>query len=178
MEYTETTMAITLEALHTHLDYTAWASNRLVNAASSLSAEELTRDFNTADHNVLGTLVHVYAADRIWLGRILGNPPAQFMNPRQDMHLVVLQNEWPLLYKRWKEWGSGLNEDSMHAKCSYKDLKGNPYETPTWQIVLHVVNHGTHHRGQVSGFIRAMGHTPPQLDLIAYYRQLSAQKSL
>jgi uncharacterized damage-inducible protein DinB len=35
-----------------------------------------------------------------------------------------------------------------------------------------VVNHGTHHRGQVSGFLRSMGHTPPALDLIAYYRQL------
>jgi uncharacterized damage-inducible protein DinB len=41
-----------------------------------------------------------------------------------------------------------------------------------WKIVLHVVNHGTHHRGQASGFLRAMGHVPPPLDLIAYYRTL------
>ena len=40
---------------------------------------------------------------------------------------------------------------------------------PAWQIVMHVVNHGTHHRGAVSGFLRAMGKTPPKLDLIAYY---------
>jgi len=44
--------------------------------------------------------------------------------------------------------------------------------TPLWQILLHVVNHATHHRGQVSGFLRAMGHTPPPLDLIAFYRTL------
>jgi uncharacterized damage-inducible protein DinB len=37
---------------------------------------------------------------------------------------------------------------------------------------LHLVNHGTHHRGQISGFLRAMDHTPPPLDLIAYYRSL------
>jgi uncharacterized damage-inducible protein DinB len=167
-------MAITLEALHSHLDYTAWASSRLVNAASSLTPEELTRDFHTADHTVLGTLVHIYAADRIWLGRIQGNPPAQFINPEQDVHLHVLQNDWPALYQRWKQWASGQTEDSLRAKFAYKDMKGNPHETPLWQIVLHVVNHGTHHRGQVSGFLRVMGHTPPQLDLIAYYRHLSS----
>jgi len=166
-------MAVTPEALRTHLDYTVWASRRLVNAASSLPAEELTRDFRSADHSILGTLVHVYAADRVWFGRIHGNPPARFIDPENDMRLEVLQNDWPALYKRWQEWASGLSEDSIGSKISYKDLKGNPYETPLWQIVLHVVNHGTHHRGQVSGFLRALGHTPPPVDLIAYYREIS-----
>jgi uncharacterized damage-inducible protein DinB len=40
--------------------------------------------------------------------------------------------------------------------------------------LLHVVNHGTHHRGQVAGFLRSMGRKPPVLDLIAYYRQTGA----
>ena len=164
-------MAITLEALQTHLDYTAWASDRIVRAASLLTPEELTRDFHTADRNVLGTLVHVYAADRVWLGLLEGNPPARFIDPEKDMHLAVLQNDWPELYQRWKKWASGLTEDSLRSNFSYKDLKGNPHQTPLWQITLHVVNHGTHHRGQVSGFLRAMGHTPPPLDLIAYYRE-------
>ena len=169
-------MAITVEALRTHLDYTAWATARLVNAACQLTSEELSRDFQTADHSVLGTLVHVYAADRIWLGRIQGKPPAKFIDPERDMQLSVLKNDWPALLERWKEWAAGLTDDGMRSTISYKDLKGNPYQTPLWQITLHVVNHGTHHRGQVSGFLRAMGHTPPPLDLIFYYREL-AQKA-
>jgi uncharacterized damage-inducible protein DinB len=55
---------------------------------------------------------------------------------------------------------------------SYQDTKGRSYSQPVWQILLHLVNHGTHHRGQVSGFLRAMGGTPPPLDMIAYYRTL------
>jgi len=163
-------MPITLDTLRDHLEYTAWASARLVGAAGALSAEELTRDFRTADHSVLGTLVHVYAADRVWLGRIQGNPPARFIDPEKDMHLAVLQNDWPALHQRWKAWAAGQTDDSIRAKAAYKDLKGNAYETPLWQIVLHLVNHGSHHRGQVSGFLRAMGHAPPPLDLIAFYR--------
>jgi len=55
----------------------------------------------------------------------------------------------------------------------YKDMKGRPYSQPVWQILLHLVNHGTHHRGQVSGFLRAMDKTPAPLDLIAYYRAIA-----
>ncbi len=163
---------ISKDTLLTHIDYTRWASFRLVEAAAQLTPEQLNRDFGTADKSVLGSLVHVFAADRVWIGRIHGNPPAKFIDPEKDMHLDVLLSEWPALLDQWKEWLTGLAD--VNAKISYKDLKGNPYETPAWQIVLHVVNHGTHHRGQVQGFLRAMGITPKPLDLIAYYREQTA----
>jgi uncharacterized damage-inducible protein DinB len=76
------------------------------------------------------------------------------------------------LLERWKQWGALLTEESIHNEISYKDSKGNAFVSPIWQIVLQVVNHGTHHRGQVSGFLRAMGHVPPPVDLIAYYREV------
>jgi len=44
-------------------------------------------------------------------------------------------------------------------------------QQPLWQVVLHAVNHGTHHRGQVSGFLRTLGHTPPVTDLSHFYRR-------
>jgi len=158
--------------LRTHLAYTNWASNRLVDAAGALPPEELTRDFGTADHSVLGTLAHIYAADRVWLGRIRGNPPARFIDPAKDVRLDALRDDWPRLLEEWRSWAGGMTDESFGARVQYKDLKGNANETPLWQIVMHVVNHATHHRGQVSGFLRAMGHTPPPLDLMAYYRSL------
>jgi uncharacterized damage-inducible protein DinB len=164
-------------AIRHHFDYTTWASARLVKAAGALTPEELTKDFGTADHSVLGTLVHVYAADRVWYGRIHGTPPARFIDPERDMHLHVLQNDWPPLLRQWQEWAAAQTEESVREKAAYKDLKGNAYETPLWQIALHLVNHATHHRGQVSGFLRAMGHVPPPLDLMAYYRELAAAQT-
>lgn len=165
-------MLISRDILQHHITYTRWASSRLVEAASALTPEELTRDFGTADKSVLGTLVHVFAADRIWMGRIQNNVPARFIDIEKDMHLSVLQNDWPPLLDQWHAWVSGLDAEALAGKIAYKDMKGNPYENPAWQVILHVVNHGTHHRGQVSGFLRAMGHKPPVLDLIAYYRSL------
>lgn len=162
-------MTISAEVLRGHLDYTAWASGLLLDAVGRLSAEELTRDFKTSDRSVLDTLVHVFAADRIWLSRIHENPRTSFVDDT-DRDLRVLQGEWPALHEQWKAWAAGLTDNSVNEVLSYKDIKGNPYKRPLWQIVLHVVNHATHHRGQVSGFVRALGHTPPALDLIYYYR--------
>jgi len=167
------TILISPEVLRTHIDYTGWASARLVDAAGQLTPEELTRDFATADKSVLGTLVHCFAADRIWMRRVSGEPPAPFIDPEKDMHLSVLQNVWPPLIQKWQAWASAQTGDSLAAKVSWKDLKGNSFEMPAWQIALHLVNHGTHHRGQVSGFLRAMGKVPPPLDLARYYRELN-----
>ncbi|MEZ5352209.1 MAG: DinB family protein [Bryobacteraceae bacterium] len=162
-----------LEQIRHHIGYTAWASTRLVEAASALSPEQLTRDFGTADKSVLGTLVHVFAADRIWIARVRGHVPGRFMDVEQDMYLSVLQNDWPPLHQSWKALVAGLDAAGLDRVTEYSDLKGNAHRTPLWQILLHVVNHATHHRGQVAGFLRTMGKTPPPLDLIAYYRQLT-----
>ena len=163
-------MPVSADTLRLHLDYTAWASRRMLDCAAKLTPEELTRDFKTSDKTVLDTLVHVFAADRIWFARVHGNSPAIFVSP-EDRQLSTIQQEWPLLQQRWQEWVAPLTDQDVQAKIPYRDIKGNAWEQPLWQILLHVVNHGTHHRGQVSGFLRAMGHNPPPLDLIAFYRE-------
>ena len=163
-------MLVSAELVRIHFDYTAWATARLLNAAAQLTPEELNRDFGTADKSVLGTLVHTFAADRIWLARVQGTTLEAFVSPA-DHDLAALQREWPALYDRWKRWAASLTDVSLNEPHTYKDMKGNLHRTPLWQICLHVVNHASHHRGQVSGFLRALGKTPPPLDLIYYYRE-------
>ncbi len=165
-------MVVPADLVRSHIDYTAWASAQLVEAAAALSEEELTRDFGTADKSVLGTLVHIFGADLVWLRRLKGEPAAVFLT-EADYQLTVIQNDWPALYRQWKEWGAALTDQGVAADLSYADLRGNPFRQPIGQLVLHVVNHATHHRGQAAGFIRAMGRTPPKLDLIHFYRTVA-----
>jgi uncharacterized damage-inducible protein DinB len=162
-------MLVSAEVLRSHIAYTAWASRMLVEAAGGLSREELTRDFGTADKSVLGTLVHIFAADRVWLARFKGPSPNVFITDA-DYDLAVIQNDWAALHQRWKAWAGELTDEAARADVSYTDMSGNLWRQPLGQLVLHVVNHGTHHRGQVSGFLRVMGHVPPKLDLVNYYR--------
>jgi uncharacterized damage-inducible protein DinB len=161
-------MKVSAEVLRSHVGYTAWASGLLVEAAAKLTHDELTRDFGTADKSVLGTLVHIFGADRLWLARLKREPADRFLTDA-DYQLAVLQNDWPALYERWQDWAAGLTDEAAAAAVAYSDMRGNPWRQPLGQLVLHVVNHGTHHRGQVSGFLRTMGYTPPKLDLVFYY---------
>jgi uncharacterized damage-inducible protein DinB len=168
-------MSVSAGVLRTHIDYSAWASRSLIEAAGRLSPEELSRDFGTGDKSVLGTLVHIFAADRTWLARMKKDPLPAFVTDA-DRHLSVLQTEWPRLLERWRDWAAGLSEGDAAEELDYPDLRGNRWRQPVWQIVFHVVNHATHHRGQVAGFLRSMTHEPPRLDLIAYYRSLGSSE--
>jgi uncharacterized damage-inducible protein DinB len=155
--------------LQQHLAYTAWATNRLMRAIEQIPPEHLTHDFQTSDRSILGTMVHVFGGDRIWLRRVKGEPVAPFLTD-DDRSLATLQRDWPAIHAGWLECVADPSR-VVH----YHDLKGNPYSSTLSEIVMHVVNHATHHRGQVSGFLRTLGHTPPPLDLIFYYRELQAR---
>ena len=162
-------MPVSADTLRLQLDYSAWATRRLLDAASELTAADRSRDFGTADRSVAGTLLHIFGADRIWLARVLG--AGQPNHPGPDFaEIATLRGAWFSLAAEWNAWAETLSDESALAVLSYRDLKGSPWQTPLWQIVLHVVNHATHHRGQVVGFLRALGRQPPALDLIAYYR--------
>jgi uncharacterized damage-inducible protein DinB len=168
-------MMVSAELLRSHIGYTAWASALTVEAAGRLTPEELTRDFGTADKSVLGTLVHLFAADRLWLARLKGEPANASLTDA-DYRPTALQTDWTALYRQWSGWAAGLTDEAAQAEVSYADMRGNPWRQQLGLLVLHVVNHGTHHRGQVAGFLRAMGHVPPKLDLVLYYREMEAAR--
>jgi uncharacterized damage-inducible protein DinB len=164
---------LSVDALKDLLAYSAWASRRLVDAAAQLPPEQLTRDLGTADKSVLGTLVHTFAADRIWFSRVEGKVPEKFISD-EDYHLSVLQNDWPQLHDKWRHWAAGLSDEAAATDLFYRDIRGNQWNQPIWQVVMHVVNHGTHHRGQAAGFLRSMGVAPPALDMTVFYRTRAA----
>ena len=158
------------EVIVNHIEYTIWATNRLLHAAAELSEEERRRDFGTADKSIEGTLTHLLRSERTWFLRIRdGTPRVPWALPN-DEEWDHLMREWPHVHRQWRDWASGLSEQDAEEALTYKDLKGNDWTQPIWQIVLHVVNHSTHHRGQVTGFLRAVGKTPPPLDFIAFVR--------
>jgi uncharacterized damage-inducible protein DinB len=161
---------ISADLIRNHLAYSAWATRRLLDAVGTLSSEQLSRDFGTADKSILGTLVHIFRSERSWLLRIKdGTPPTPYKLP-EDEQWTMLLKEWPVVHEHWRELAASLSDVDSARVIDYTDLKGNPWSQPLWHIVLHVVNHSTHHRGQVSGFLRVLGLTPPPLDFIAYMR--------
>lgn len=164
-------MTVSLEALQQHINYNIWASRRLLNTVSSLSLEELTQDFKTADKSILGTLAHLYAAEKNWLARMKEGRAAIQHRTTADHQLESLRQKWTETQDEWKAWIHQLPPEAPNQIMEYLDMQGRQWAQPLWEIVLHVVNHATHHRGQVSGFLRALGKIPPPLDYIAFVRE-------
>jgi uncharacterized damage-inducible protein DinB len=164
-------MTVSLEVLQHHVDYNNWATRRLLNAASGMSQDELSHDFGTADKTILGTLAHLYAAEGNWLARMREGTAAIQHRTTEDNQLESLLPKWTEVQNGWKTWVGQLPPEAPNQVMEYYDLQGRKWAQPLWQILLHVVNHSTHHRGQVSGFIRALGKTPPPLDFILFVRE-------
>jgi uncharacterized damage-inducible protein DinB len=165
---------MTPEEIRLHIFYSGWASRKLLDAALALSEEEQHREFGVSHKSLIGTLEHIFFADRIWFSRtvdprVIKGAFGEF-SPGE-----TLATEWPRIQKRWESWATALTHQDIVKTIEYKDLKGNEYRTPVWQIALHLVNHATLHRGQAMSLLRQLGVAPPPTDLIFYYREIKVK---
>ncbi|MGA3201400.1 MAG: DinB family protein [Bryobacteraceae bacterium] len=151
---------MTAAEIRHHIFYSSWASRKLLNAARALSEEEQNREFGVSHKSLKGTLDHIFLADRVWFARAV------------DPGVLERDAQWPEIQKEWEDWATALSDDEILRVVDYKDLKGNVHQTPVWQIVLHVVNHATLHRGQAMSLLRQLGVAAPSTDLIFYYREI------
>jgi uncharacterized damage-inducible protein DinB len=148
------------------LAYHRWATLRILEAAQSLSQADYGRDLGSSHGGVHGTLLHLYGADAIWLARLRGEVPPAFPSAGQFPDLVTLEQQWPAL---WDSLDKQAQDEARHV--TYARLDGTPQQSRACEILRHVVNHGTHHRGQLVTLLRQLGQAAPNTDLIAFYRQ-------
>ena len=152
------------------LRYHRWATAQVLQETTPLPSEQLVKDLKGSFHCVYDTLVHLFQADSIWLDRLQGRPtgvPADYAAPGCTFEL---RDAWIGILDKMVDFAESLSEADWSHEMSYKTLSGVPYSTPLWQMVLHIVNHGSHHRGQITGMLRQLGIKPVSLDLIGFYR--------
>lgn len=123
-----------------------------------------------ANARVFLLLSHVLTAEEIWLCRIKGEPAP---NERlwQEYELSQLKEKTRENAEAWNNWIQGLPEQDFTHMVSYLNTKGEAFSTAVADVLNHVVNHGTYHRGQVAGLLRLESVDPPVSDYIQYARQ-------
>ena len=151
--------------------YQRWANRRLLTAASALSAEQLTRDLGSSFPSVLATLAHMLSAEWIWLERWNGRSPGGAPESWDLSTFEGLMRQWEEVEGRQEEFLQALGEEDLQRVLDYRTLKGDPFSTPMWQLLRHVVNHGTYHRGQLVTMLRQLGSSAPGTDLVIFYRE-------
>jgi len=157
--------------------YNRWANHRTLDAAAPLAPEEFARELGGSFPSVQATLLHMVGADWIWLQRWRGTSPQAPPPLPRDISLPKLRDEWDRIERERTEFLDQLSEDDLHARLTYRTLAGDPYESILWQVLRHVVNHSTYHRGQVATLLRQLGHRAAPTDLVLFYRELSPDRS-
>ena len=153
------------------LDYTVWANRRVVRAAATLALDDFRRDLGSSHGGVRGTLTHMLWAEWLWLERFKGVAPTTRMDESEFKDVVALRERWRALERHRESWLGALAPAAAGATVRYRTTEGKAYEAPLWQLVQHVANHASYHRGQVVTLLRLLGARPVATDLVAWDRE-------
>jgi uncharacterized damage-inducible protein DinB len=154
--------------------YNRWANRRVLDVAARLSPEQLSRDLGSSFPSVRETLAHVLAGEWIWLTRWRGSSPPGLPESWDLSSLEVVRAQWAEVEADQRAFVEGLDEAALDRVVAYRDTRGDPYENPLGQLLRHVVNHSTYHRGQVVTMLRQLGAEAVATDLVLFCRERGA----
>jgi len=163
---------VTQDELRALFDYHYWARDRILAAAERITPEQYARDMGNSFRSVRATLCHIYLADLVWYRRWQGLPPPATVSAEPYETVADLRQAWLELEGQYRAYLDSLGDEGVQRILSYTLLSGAAGTSIIWQMMQHVVNHATYHRGQVTTMLRQLGADPPKsLDLIAFYRE-------
>ena len=163
---------MTLHQLQELLDYHYWARDRLLDAAERPSHDDFTRDLGSSFKSIRDTLVHIYSAEWIWCSRWQGESPTAMLDSNTFGDISALRKAWDEYEIKMRSVLDAFAPDRLDQVIEYHDTKGNVWRQAFRELLLHVVNHASYHRGQVTTMLRQLHTTPPEsMDLITFYRE-------
>ncbi len=156
----------------TLFNYNYWANQRILKAAAPLSQEQLETAIGPGYGSMRATLAHVLGAEMVWRLRCqegISPPalPAESEFPTCD----VLWARWAEEEQKMRAFLAGLDGRSLKRTVHFRTTRGVPGAYPLWELLCHVVNHGTQHRSEVALALTRYGCSPGDMDLIVFYRE-------
>ncbi len=160
--------------LETLTSYKAWADERLYQSLDGISNADLAADRKTRLGSILATLNHLYAMDLVWQAH-LENRSHGFSTRRP-----ILFNELPDLRSaqttidRWYiGYATELEPEQEETVIDFEFIDGGQGSISRGEVLLHVVNHATYHRGHVTDAMLQIPIRPPVTDFPVFLRDKS-----
>lgn len=154
-----------LELIRELYEYNDWANNHMLEAAKALTDEEFSRKQGASFESVEGNLAHIVGAQTVWLQRWTGGAnPKPVLEFQKMRGLPSIREAFEKSHAELRSFLALLTEERLEKVLAYRDSAGNPYERPMWQLMSHVVNHGTHHRAETAMAMGLLGKPMRELD--------------
>jgi uncharacterized damage-inducible protein DinB len=150
----------------------AWVNENLLAAAATLNDDQLQQSFAIGQCSVWKSLLHMYAAEYVWLEALLGDDdpccpgdirgklPGNQLGVGALQSLVELRDAWAVLQGRWQDYVAVLAEVSLHdpiSKTSIVVPAGARLVVPRAEVILHVCLHAHYTTAQVINMLRQLG---------------------
>ena len=163
-----------MEYLDMLMRYKAWANELVFAAAAKLPDAELTAPRKIIFGNMLRTLNHVYAMDDVWRAHLEGRSHGYATrNPEACPPFFELREAQRAMDAWWVDYANSLPEAKQDEIVSFQFIGGGPGAMTRRDILLHVANHGTYHRGNVASMMYQAGAPPPTTDLPVFLNRPS-----
>lgn len=163
-----------LDEIRTLIEYNHWANHRSLDACAPLTPEQFTRDLGNSFPSVRDTLAHILGAEWIWHERWNGRSPTALPPGNDFADMAALRARWAELESTICGYLGRLTEADLQRVLEYRLVSGQASAQPLWQLIQHLVNHGSYHRGQITTMLRILGAKPVGTDLITFYRERAA----
>lgn len=154
--------------LLTLAEYNIWATNRLIQSLESIRDDDYYKDVGLYFKSIAGTLNHLLLGEHyLWYSRFKeGISPQIALDTIIYTEKAALMSELQLKAINWISFINQIDETTLDGNLTYKRVSGQELTLPFAATLMHVFNHGTHHRGQITAAITALGYSCPELDLV------------
>jgi uncharacterized damage-inducible protein DinB len=115
--------------------------------------------------------LHMLDVENNWWNRLNGDEKLIVYNKETSYQLSEICDLLHKCESRWLNWVLAIEEKDFYSLVNYKNLKGEPFKQALFQILLHIFNHGTYHRGQLVTILHQLNiQNIPQTDFIVWAR--------
>jgi uncharacterized damage-inducible protein DinB len=153
-------------------EYNYWANHRVLGAASGVTLQEFAAPARLSHGSLRGALVHTLGAEVVWRLRCQqGISPRTMLSQDELPTLDAIRRRWEDEERAMRTYVASLTDRLLLQPVRYANTQGVRFETILWHALAHVVNHGTQFRGEAAVALTEYGHSPGDLDLIAFLRE-------
>lgn len=151
--------------------YNEWANDRII--ATMATVPELLMDqyVESSFTSLRLTITHLWEAEYTWFQRLL--LAENIVSPASDRTLSIdtIFSEWNKQSSLWLEWVMKATDAQISHVFAYRNSKKEQFKQPVYEVILHVFNHATYHRGQIATILHQLkiDHIPPT-DFIVWSR--------
>jgi uncharacterized damage-inducible protein DinB len=164
-----------LENVRSLFDYNAWANHRMLEGCDALDADQFLEPLGGSFGSVRNTVAHIMDVEWLYLERWQGRAPSSFPKAENYPDLLHIRERWRQIERDTDIYLKNLSEKDLSCVIEFRNTRGILYRHSLWEVMQHLINHSTYHRGQVTTLLRQLGATPESSDLITFYRERSGQ---